>query len=499
MTHPSAIVDLVPYRMPMMALGAAVMVAALALPNSSAWAPFLMLAIPLVAAWTVRRTSILASLALAQVSIYYGLTWLILQKEPQPVVVALVVGWASGLAIGALTVRREPAAVVRRVWTPARWPHFVLATSIVALEAALVTSGNLGIGAQLAMGVSTPTGILGILSTVGPLITLMLLITTLGAGQKVAAAFVLVLVQDGVLAMSGFRGAPIIFLISMFAAAALTLPLDSKWRRPWRVAVAGAVLVGVGLMTFSVAATIKDRVATDMGVSSSGTQLFGWSEAPAYISNRLDLGPPLSRAVEMQDDSSVATAVSWVFQIQALIPRTLWPDKPTIDYGQRISAAVYGQSQGQSSSTITTIGDTLVNFSMLGVGIAAVLLGLLLSLAERRIRTGMGLPTLALAAGLSGAIVGQESALILIASGLIRNVLVASVLWLACQAVCTRLGLDTTEPRPARQTGKGTPTIGYRPLIQSGWGRPAPAVLGSAPAPRPNGRYLRPTAADNTA
>jgi hypothetical protein len=467
-SRPLAMAEPAPLRVPLMAIAAAVMVAALALPNWTTWAPGLMLAVPALAAWLVRRTSILAALVLAQVSLYYGLTWVVLQKERPPVVVALVVAWSAGLAIGSLAVRHDRTIRVSRTWTPARWPHFVLATVVVALQAALVTSGRLGIGAQFAMGVSTPTGILGILSTVGPVVTLMLLITALGSGQKVAPAVLLVLAQDGVLSLSGFRGAPVIFLISVFAAAALTLPSDSKWRKPRRAAVAGTGLALACLVAFSAAAVVKDRVAKEMNASSEGTQLFGWADAPTYVSTRLDLGSPLSQAVELKDDSTVTAAVSWVFQIQALIPRALWPDKPTIDYGQRVSAAAYGQNYGQSSSTITTIGDTLVNFSILGVGIASVLLGLILSLAERRIRAGVGLPSLVLAAGLSGAVVGQESPLILIAAGLIRNVVVAALLWLACQAICTRFGLGNTDPRPGIRPSKGSAAVAYGPLEHGG-------------------------------
>jgi hypothetical protein len=428
-------------RMPLMALAAALMVPALALPNSTVWTPGLMFAVPAVAAWLVWRTSMLAALVLAQISLYYGLTGLVLGKEPQPVVVALVVGWSAGLVIGALAIRRDLTIRVTTPWPPARWPHYVLATGIVALQAALATSGRLGIGAQLAGGVSTPTGVLGILSTVGPVVTVMLLITSLGSGRKVAPALLLVLVQDAVLAQSGFRGAPVIFLISVFVAAALTLPNDSKWRQPRRVVAAAAGLAVVSLIAFSAAAVVKDRVATQMNASSVGTRLFGWADAPTYVSTRLDLGSPLSKAVELKDDPAVKEGVSWVFQLEALIPRAVWPGKPTIDYGQRVSAAAYGMNYGQSSSTITTIGDTLVNFSMVGIGIASVLMGLVLSLAERRIRAGTGLACMVLAAGMSSTIVGQESPLILIATGLIRNVVVAAVLWLACEAIGRRFGL----------------------------------------------------------
>ena len=105
-------------RMPLMAVAAALMIPALALPTLTLWTPGLMLVVPAVAAWLVWRTSMLAALALAQMSLYYGLTGLVLRKETQPVVVALVVGWSAGLVIGALAVRRDLTVHVRREWPP---------------------------------------------------------------------------------------------------------------------------------------------------------------------------------------------------------------------------------------------------------------------------------------------------------------------------------------------------------------------------------------------
>jgi hypothetical protein len=260
-------------------------------------------------------------------------------------------------------------------------------------------------------------------------------------------------------------------VISVFVAAALTLPRVSKWRQPRRVVAAGASLAVVSLIAFSAAAVVKDRVATQMNASSVGTRLFGWADAPTYVSTRLDLGSPLSQAVELKDDPAVREAVSWVFQLQALIPRAVWPGKPTIDYGQRVSAAAYGLNYGQSSSTITTIGDTFVNFSMVGVGIASLLMGLVLALAERRIRAGAGLACVVLAAGMSSTIVGQESPLILIAAGLIRNVVVAAVLWLACQAMCRRFGLADADTHADTDTDAAAVAYGTKdggPLKRGG-------------------------------
>jgi hypothetical protein len=158
-------------------------------------------------------------------------------------------------------------------------------------------------------------------------------------------------------------------------------------------------------------------------------------QALPVVATRLDHGVALQAAIQFQDNVSVQEAVSWTFQIESLIPRSFWPDKPVIDYGRRVSVAVFGQ-YGPTSSTITTVGDTLVNFKIPGMITAAVLLGFVLSLAERRVRSSVGLASLVLTAALSYSVAGSgESPLILIFAGVLQQVLVAAVLWAASNAV----------------------------------------------------------------
>jgi hypothetical protein len=263
----------------------------------------------------------------------------------------------------------------------------------------------------------------------------MLLITSLGSQHRVYVAAMLAVLEAMVLSLSGFRGAAALFVIAVIFSAALTLPKTSPWRRPHRLTVVGAVLGLVAIVGFSVGANVRSGIATELGASSLGTQLFSVDQALPVVAARLDLGPALQAAIQYQDDPSVEEAVSWTSQVKAFIPRFLWPDKPIIDYGQQISRSVYGLGYGQSSATISTVGDVLVNFKIPGVFLASFVLGLALALAEGRIRNGAGLTSLVLAAALSYGIVGQEASLIVTAAGVIRNLLVAAVLWWASQAV----------------------------------------------------------------
>jgi hypothetical protein len=391
---------------------------------------------PGLAAWLVRRRSLLVAAYLAQTAIYFGLTSLILGEKRPPQLVAIVVLWSFGAAAGALVGRASGATRTDREWAPPTWPHFALTAGLISVQAFLILSGGVGFAAQLALGLSTPEGLPGILATAGPVVSLMLLITALGSQRRILGAALLTALQATVLALSGFRGAAVLFIIAIVVAGVLTLPRSSPWRRSRRVVVVVSILVAFAVASFIIGASVRNATATQLGVSSAGTQVVSLEQLFPVVTTRLDLGTALQTAIEFQDSRSVQEAISWTFQVQALIPRFVWPDKPVIDYGQRVSVAVYGYSYGQTSSTITTIGDTLVNFGIPGMIIAAVLLGFVLSLAERRVRGSVGVLSLVLAASLSYAVAGsQESPLILVIGGVIRNLLVAVALWAAANAV----------------------------------------------------------------
>ena len=65
-----------------------------------------------------------------------------------------------------------------------------------------------------------------------------------------------------------------------------------------------------------------------------------------------------------------------------------------------------------------------------------MLLGVILRMAEREIREGVGLPSLVLAAGLSSLLLLRELPLILAFAGLLRDCLVALVLWWPSEILC---------------------------------------------------------------
>lgn len=427
---------------------------AASIPTWTGWAPVLLFAAPAMTSWAVRRASLLVSLYLAQVSVYFGVTWLILRQERPPELVVLVVIWSLGAMVGGLCGRPDRGVEHTRTWAQPRWPQFLLTMILLAIQASLVFSSRLGYEAQLTLGLSTPTGTLGILAATGPIVSLLLLVTALGSEKRVAGALILAVIQTILLSLSGFRGAGVIFLVASAYMAVLMLPKSSPWRSPKRViAVVPTLFLAIGI-SFSVGAQVKDASATQLGVSSQGTQLFGFSEAVNDLAVRLDLSDPLQQGILYQDDPGVRNAVSWETQIAASMPRFLWPDKPVVDYGQNVSVSVYGLRYGQSASTVTAIGDTLINFGLPGVVLTSLILGYVLARCERSIRSGIGMSSLVAAAVLSYSVVEGEGPLILSVVGVIRSLLVVAALWWGA-AVLNRKDVESAGQRPATRVSTG--------------------------------------------
>lgn len=402
---------------------------ALLAPTSAIWLPMAMLLLPATAAWIVRRDSLIVTIYLAQVTIYYGLTWLILQPERPPGLVSLVITWCAGITIGCLAGRPARSCPDSRIWRPPSRLQFGAAIALLSCQVLLIVSGKLGYEAQLAEGQTTPTGLLGTAATAAPVITLLVLISAIGSGRRQVAAGVLAVTESIVLSFTGFRGAGVLFVIAGVYIAVLVLPMNSVWRQPRRLMVIAPAVLLLVVIAFMTAAQIKSDTATNYRNSSAGTALFGANEAITTVATRLDFGDPLQRAITLQDDAALQEAVLWSRQLGTLVPRLIWPDKPVGDYGQRVTAVIYGLENSRSSATITVIGDSLVNFGWAGVLLSAVFLGGLLRLLERRIRLGSGWLSLVLAASLCYTILSAEVSVIAFLISLLRTFGLAALIW----------------------------------------------------------------------
>ncbi len=269
---------------------------ALLVPLWQGWVTALLLVVPALAGFLVRRSSFLVALYQWQTSVYFGLISVVLGRTRPAGLVSAVLLWSIGLALGALLLRRSVLSSGDSAWSPPRWPHFVVATGLMAVQSDLVLSGQLGVQAQMEVGLSTPVGLAGILATTSPVVVLMVLMSALATRRHVTLASSLAVVQAVVLSLSGFRAAAVIFLLAVIPAAALTLPRNSPWRQPRRLLLACAVLVAMAVAGFAMGAVVKDRMATQVGLVSTGTKLFGWEDAGSVVVERLDLGSTLERA-----------------------------------------------------------------------------------------------------------------------------------------------------------------------------------------------------------
>lgn len=402
---------------------------ALAVPTGTFWLMPAMLLLPLAGAWVIWRESLIGAICLAQLAVYYGLTWLVLQTERPPELVALVILWCAGVMIGCLVGRPPRSAANSRVWRPPTGLQFGLAVAMLAAQVVLIRSGQLGYEAQITGGQSTPTGLLGTAATTAPVMMLMVLISALSSGQRVVPACALAIAESIVLSLSGFRGAGVLFLISAVYVAALMLPNNSQWRQFRRLLLTVPAVVVLVVVAFTIAAQVKSTAAANFGHSSRGNQLFGAGDAINALATRLDFGDPLERGIAARDSYALQQAVLWSSQLQSAIPRLLWPSKPINNYGQQVTAAIYGLHNSKSSATITVIGDSLVNFGRLGVLVGGLLLGSLIRLLERLVRIGRSWPSLVLAACLSYAILSGEVSLIGFLITLLRLFAVLAVVW----------------------------------------------------------------------
>jgi hypothetical protein len=413
----------------------------LALPEWRAWTTVLLVAVPLLLAVTLARISVLSTAYLLEMSFYFGITSLTLGSSWDPRLVSLVLAWALALGVGTLAATSHVPYCERvtRSWQVLGWPHFSLAVGLIALSAYLSLNERAGYAAQVTLGRSTPTGILGSLFSVAPIITLIVLFNSIGSGRRVRSAVGLAFVQIVVLALSGFRGAAGVFIVSIVVGGALTLPHDSPWRSRSRLSVMAPTLVLLTVVTFIVGAEVKNAAANRAGVSSAGTQLFSRNNAIKNTATRLELASYLETGIEHRGEENAVKAVSWETQLRAGIPRFLWPGKPDVDYGEKVSASIYGLDYGRSSSTVTTIGDCFLNFGRLGILVAGLLLGYAFRRIHVTVLRGRGAPSLLLGVVATYSFAGQESPLVLSLVETVRVWLIAGALW-AATTLIARLG-----------------------------------------------------------
>jgi hypothetical protein len=345
--------------------------------------------------------------------------------------------------------------------------HAGLTTIVVAGHGALVLGGRVGLQAQLTTGVSTPSGVGALLAGAAPTLTMVLCACAIRTRRFVAWSLGLVFVETLVLAYSGFRGHAVSYLIGLGALLLVVVPSDNEWRSRRRARWVAVVLAGTVVGAFALGVGARSNIATQLGASSAGTQTFAVSEALDVVTARLALIDPLQMAIDGRDDWALVDAVRWPDQLVGVVPRALWPDKPVLNYGQRISVAIYGPAYSRTSSTITGLGDSLINFGRAGVAVVALVIGWAVVRLEGFVRRTATRPmTMVLGASLASYAMNQEVPVILGLISTMQTAITTFVLWIACSSV-DRLVRERVPQRPAHDLDRLPRRFGWNARARS--------------------------------
>lgn len=368
---------------------------------------------------------------LAQLSVLFGLPTL-LSPPDSGNGIAVVGGWALAVTAGAhlatpLARRNPPRA---SYWPRLSWRHVLVGFVLAGVQFSVAYSGRSGIAAQLESGVSSASGVEGLLSSVsGAWAVAVLVSSAIAGGRILTGGVILFITQVFALAQSGFRGHSVSLIIATGVSLSVLLPPGHRWKQ--RQGILKLALSGTALSLggFWFAAIVKNRIALTFGLSSAGTQLpnTNWRE---YLLTRIDLMDPLGVALASSGSASVRDAVSWSHNAVAFLPRFLYPDKPTISYGQDIAREVFGL-RGNTSSTITFLGDIYLNAGVVGVCAIALLLGFGLRKLELHARFAVSSTALLCVVAASFAITSPEASPMLLVVEATRTVLLTLPLWSA--------------------------------------------------------------------
>lgn len=420
------------------------LIAMILLQDVVSWDPLTTAFIGLALAAILARRSVLATVHLLGVSLAFGILPGAVGVSGSSAASFLANVWALAFAIGAaaLSLRRNlhPRSSYRL--TQPGPAHFLVAYLSLAVQAWAVASSQLGVSAQIASGLTTPTGALGFTIIVGPPLTQMILIGAIRARARLLAPMLLAALQTIVLASGGFRGAGILFLVT--TGVALAVFRNRLDPRPSRRRNSLLILTGLALavVTFALGSARKSQVALEAWGDAGQFRLdSNWWHGVAERAQKLTF---LDNAIQASVLPGVRDALSWQSQLLALVPRPLWPGKPIIDYGQQVSVHVYGLEYGTSSTTVSAVGDAMINAGLVGVLLVGLLTGAVLAGGERLVAKHQGILGLALSVVLANAALNFESPVILTTAGAMRSLFLLVVVWW----IANRLGTKLFGTRP---------------------------------------------------
>lgn len=328
------------------------------------------------------------------------------------------------------SVRFRAAPSGERV-TPA---VFISVLSLLA-EYVLVSRGSFGVAGQYATG-DSGGGYLGLLVQIGPASAAGALTATLARPTRRTSDLVvpatLVALQAVALTFSGFRGAAPLYVLAV--ALCSFRPPASKRRMPvGRRMVVGATLFCFVVGLFLHGASVRQGAATAAGSAAPHISV---SNALPIMVQRFDESQFLAQADETRDQPAAREAVSLRNQLTAIVPRFLDPAKPNVDYGQKVSIAVYGApADTRNSSTVTTFGDAMINAGLPGGLVLVAIYVLLVDAVFWRTRRAATVRSLSVRVALVTASLNLEAPAGLNLIGILRvSIAIVVAQWLVARA-----------------------------------------------------------------
>jgi hypothetical protein len=253
-------------------------------------------------------------------------------------------------------------------------PWLLYATGIAARIASVATTGRLGYAGNAASAVSSVTGYGQFLADAGLLAPLAVCAATLQVYRehRPGARFTLAVLVVAEIAWGALTGYKAAFVT---AALAVIIPAGAARARLPKGVLLGAVAV---FMVIVVPFTLSYRAAARGGVTLAASQAA--AQAPGVLRQTVS-GTQALTAVptsldyllqRIQETSAVAIIMQRTpsqipyaspaqlvsAPLDGLVPRALWPGKPILDTGYKLSQEYYGQpSTVYSTVSVTPAGD----------------------------------------------------------------------------------------------------------------------------------------------
>lgn len=188
----------------------------------------------------------------------------------------------------------------------------------------------------------------------------------------------------------------------------LTLAALAYWMRVTQISARKLVLAFVAIIVFGVSAMqitqalripnaslLNDNRSADIGRS---TEVFWNVLAWKAVWRQTDTGHCLKTVIQQHKDKQFMVS-DQIFWLQGLVPRAIWPEKPSLSRGGEYTTKYCPTSKkGGHSSSITLLGQPIIHGGWAGGGLHIGILLLALGAIVRKTRDSASLPTAAVAA-----------------------------------------------------------------------------------------------------